>query len=84
MDESNHHLRASSTIADLNATRRQLILETRELKLKQAQAIDKVAEMISKEHEDVAETFFCSTNETNGKYFGQRLDNCLKTMVCST
>lgn len=84
MDKNYDQSRAASTIADLNATRRQLILETRELKRKQALAIDKVAEMISKEHEDIAEAFFCSTNETSGKYFGQRLDNCLKTMVCST
>lgn len=81
MDKTNDQLRAASTIADLNATRRQLILEMREMKQKQALAIDRVANMISKEHEDIAEAFFCSANETSGKFFGQRLDNCLKTMV---
>lgn len=69
------------TIAQLNDIRKGLLLELRDLRKRQADALDKVYLEVVKDQEDIAETYFTSGNEANGKFFSQRLDNCMRALV---
>lgn len=74
---------SGQTIAQLNEVRRELMLEVRELRKRQAGALDKVFQEVAKEQdqEDIAESYFSSSSDSGGKYFSQRLENCMRAMV---
>lgn len=78
---SSKQVYAGQTIAQLNDLRRLLLLEVRDLRKKQADSLNKVYEEVFKDHEDIAENYFHPGNDSNGNYFSQRLEACVRAMV---
>lgn len=74
---------AGRTIAQLNEIRKDLLLEVRDLRKRQSDCLDKVYQEVSKDQEDIAENYFSPNNESNGKFFSQRLDTCMRAVVSS-
>lgn len=72
---------AGLTVAQLNEIRKDLLLEVRDLRKRQSDCLDKVYQEVAKDQEDIAENFFSTNNESNGKYFSQRLDTCMRAVV---
>lgn len=74
---------AGYTIAHLNEIRKDLLLEVRDLRKRQSDCLEKVYQEVAKDQEDIAENYFSPNNESNGKYFSQRLDTCMRAVVSS-
>lgn len=72
---------SGQTISQLNNIRKGLLLEVKNLRQRQGDILDKLYQEVALEQDDIAENYFSSGNSSNGKFFSQRLENCMRAMV---